>query len=223
MLKQMDSFDELLPGVHISHGKNNENGKRYRCPGATNLYILLEDKTAVVCDYKQYRVGVDIKSSESYPFLDILDKNRTKSHFLELSFPGVIMNHSCGFILALPYDSGSAMDYTPEGYDHVMLQTCFVDTGKTKKLTTANNVSCRSLSVPNCHATRRKQEGWDTVRLPKPRQGKSRGRGYLWNQGNLWIVIIEVILFVAFIGGSLLYRCIYDVRHKHIDRHIDRS
>ncbi|GAA52393.1 hypothetical protein CLF_107980 [Clonorchis sinensis] len=95
------------------------------------------DKTAVVCDYEQYRVGVDIKSSESYTFLDILDKNRTKSHFLELSFPG--MNHSCGFILALPYGSGSAMDYTPEGYDHVMLQTCFVDTGKTK-LTTANNI-----------------------------------------------------------------------------------
>ncbi|KAG5441692.1 hypothetical protein CSKR_103172 [Clonorchis sinensis] len=28
-----------------------------------------------------------------------------------------------------------------------------------------------------CHATRRKHEGWDTARLPKPRQGKSRGRG----------------------------------------------
>ncbi|KAG5446990.1 hypothetical protein CSKR_113977 [Clonorchis sinensis] len=36
--------------------------------------------------------------------------------------------------------------------------------------------SCNTLSAPNCHATRRKHEGWDTVRLPKPRQGKSRGR-----------------------------------------------
>ncbi|KAG5450325.1 Sorting nexin-1 [Clonorchis sinensis] len=34
-----------------------------------------------------------------------------------------------------------------------------------------------TLSVPNCHATRRLHEGWDTARLPKPRQGKSRGRG----------------------------------------------
>ncbi|KER19912.1 hypothetical protein T265_15432, partial [Opisthorchis viverrini] len=37
--------------------------------------------------------------------------------------------------------------------------------------------SCSTLSVPYCHATRRLHEGWDTVRLPKPRQGKSRGRG----------------------------------------------
>ncbi|KAG5442915.1 hypothetical protein CSKR_107403 [Clonorchis sinensis] len=37
--------------------------------------------------------------------------------------------------------------------------------------------SCNILSVPNCHVTRRLHEGWDTARLPKPRQGKSRGRG----------------------------------------------
>ncbi|KAG5447473.1 hypothetical protein CSKR_107520 [Clonorchis sinensis] len=37
--------------------------------------------------------------------------------------------------------------------------------------------SCSTLSVPNCHPTRRKHEGWDIARLPKPRQGKSRGRG----------------------------------------------
>ncbi|KAG5453059.1 hypothetical protein CSKR_106226 [Clonorchis sinensis] len=37
--------------------------------------------------------------------------------------------------------------------------------------------SCSTLSVPKCHATRRKHEGWDTARLPKPRQGKSRGGG----------------------------------------------
>ncbi|KAG5445970.1 hypothetical protein CSKR_103056 [Clonorchis sinensis] len=28
-----------------------------------------------------------------------------------------------------------------------------------------------------CFATQKKHEGWDTARLPKPRQGKSRGRG----------------------------------------------
>ncbi|KAG5449253.1 hypothetical protein CSKR_100655, partial [Clonorchis sinensis] len=33
------------------------------------------------------------------------------------------------------------------------------------------------VSVPNCHATRRLHEGRDTARLPKPRQGKSKGRG----------------------------------------------
>ncbi|KER28782.1 hypothetical protein T265_04473 [Opisthorchis viverrini] len=37
-------------------------------------------------------------------------------------------------------------------------------------------ISCNTLSVPNCHATRRKHESCDTARLPKPRQGKSRGR-----------------------------------------------
>ncbi|KER30201.1 hypothetical protein T265_03353 [Opisthorchis viverrini] len=36
--------------------------------------------------------------------------------------------------------------------------------------------NCKTLSVPSCHATRR-HEGWDTARSPKPRQGKSRGRG----------------------------------------------
>ncbi|KAG5450921.1 hypothetical protein CSKR_107874 [Clonorchis sinensis] len=37
--------------------------------------------------------------------------------------------------------------------------------------------SCSPLSVTSCHATRRKHEGRDTDRLPKPRQGESRGRG----------------------------------------------
>ncbi|GAA50603.1 hypothetical protein CLF_104782 [Clonorchis sinensis] len=37
--------------------------------------------------------------------------------------------------------------------------------------------SCSTLSVPNCHATRRKHESWDTAKLPKPRHGKSRGTG----------------------------------------------
>ncbi|KAG5448326.1 hypothetical protein CSKR_107041 [Clonorchis sinensis] len=31
--------------------------------------------------------------------------------------------------------------------------------------------------MPSCHATRMKHEGWDTARLSKPGQGKSRGRG----------------------------------------------
>ncbi|KAG5452951.1 Solute carrier 12 member 9, partial [Clonorchis sinensis] len=37
--------------------------------------------------------------------------------------------------------------------------------------------SYSTLPAPNCHATRRKHEGWDTARLPKPTQGMSRGRG----------------------------------------------
>ncbi|GAA52462.1 sorting nexin-6 [Clonorchis sinensis] len=36
--------------------------------------------------------------------------------------------------------------------------------------------SCSTLSVPSSRATRGKHEGLDTARLPKPRQGKSRGR-----------------------------------------------
>ncbi|KER20973.1 hypothetical protein T265_15201, partial [Opisthorchis viverrini] len=39
--------------------------------------------------------------------------------------------------------------------------------------------SFSTLSVPNCHATQRLHEGWDTARLPKPRQEKSRGRGWV--------------------------------------------
>ncbi|KER24453.1 hypothetical protein T265_14421, partial [Opisthorchis viverrini] len=30
---------------------------------------------------------------------------------------------------------------------------------------------CSTLSVPNCHVTRRLHKGWDTSRLPKPREG----------------------------------------------------
>ncbi|KER33280.1 hypothetical protein T265_12635, partial [Opisthorchis viverrini] len=37
--------------------------------------------------------------------------------------------------------------------------------------------SCSTLSVPSYYATRRKHEGWDTARSPKPRQGKSMCRG----------------------------------------------
>ncbi|KER28054.1 hypothetical protein T265_13670, partial [Opisthorchis viverrini] len=37
--------------------------------------------------------------------------------------------------------------------------------------------SCSTLPVPSCHATLREHEGWDTARLPKPRQGKSSGGG----------------------------------------------
>ncbi|KER23995.1 hypothetical protein T265_08240 [Opisthorchis viverrini] len=37
-----------------------------------------------------------------------------------------------------------------------------------------NFISCSTLSVPNCHATRSKHEGWDTARLPKPRHRGSR-------------------------------------------------
>ncbi|GAA52457.1 hypothetical protein CLF_108120 [Clonorchis sinensis] len=40
-----------------------------------------------------------------------------------------------------------------------------------------DSFSCNILSVPNCCATRKKHEGWDTGRLPKPSQGESRGRG----------------------------------------------
>ncbi|KAG5454408.1 hypothetical protein CSKR_107205 [Clonorchis sinensis] len=40
-----------------------------------------------------------------------------------------------------------------------------------------DNVQLYTLPVPNCHATRRKHEGWNTARLPKPRQSKSRCRG----------------------------------------------
>ncbi|KAG5450800.1 E3 UFM1-protein ligase 1 [Clonorchis sinensis] len=42
---------------------------------------------------------------------------------------------------------------------------------------TKKTFSSNTHSVPSCHATRRKREGWDIARLSKSRQGKSRGRG----------------------------------------------
>ncbi|KER27704.1 hypothetical protein T265_05331 [Opisthorchis viverrini] len=46
--------------------------------------------------------------------------------------------------------------------------------------TSTNMGANRSAIAPfRCYATGRKHEGWDTARLPKPRQGKSRGRGWV--------------------------------------------
>ncbi|KER33456.1 hypothetical protein T265_00759 [Opisthorchis viverrini] len=42
-------------------------------------------------------------------------------------------------------------------------------------------VNCNILPVPSCHATRRKHEGWDTARSPRPRQRKTGGRGRVRN------------------------------------------
>ncbi|KER21406.1 hypothetical protein T265_10276 [Opisthorchis viverrini] len=39
-----------------------------------------------------------------------------------------------------------------------------------------SDLLCNTLPVSSCHATRGTHEGWDTARLPKPRQGNSRGR-----------------------------------------------
>ncbi|KER22114.1 hypothetical protein T265_09711 [Opisthorchis viverrini] len=41
----------------------------------------------------------------------------------------------------------------------------------------AMSFSCITLSARNCHVPRKKYEDWDTARLPKSRQGKSRGKG----------------------------------------------
>ncbi|KER33731.1 hypothetical protein T265_00419 [Opisthorchis viverrini] len=62
------------------------------------------------------------------------------------------------------------------------------------------SLSWRTLSVPNCHATRRLHEGWDTARLPKITQEKSRGRDRVratdlpvksWPSKENWIVNME--------------------------------
>ncbi|KAG5449604.1 hypothetical protein CSKR_101593 [Clonorchis sinensis] len=44
--------------------------------------------------------------------------------------------------------------------------------------------SCNTHSVLSCHATRKKYERWDTARLLKSRQEKSKGRGYAYRHGN---------------------------------------
>ncbi|GAA49996.1 RNA-binding protein 39 [Clonorchis sinensis] len=38
-------------------------------------------------------------------------------------------------------------------------------------LAVKKSLNCNTLPVPSCHANRGKHEGWDTARLPKPRQG----------------------------------------------------
>ncbi|KER33697.1 hypothetical protein T265_00576 [Opisthorchis viverrini] len=57
-------------------------------------------------------------------------------------------------------------------YNHLQIDLVFTRDSRVKK-----SFSCSTLPVPNCHATRRLHEGSDTARLPRPRQGKSRGRG----------------------------------------------
>ncbi|GAA47506.1 hypothetical protein CLF_100448 [Clonorchis sinensis] len=57
-------------------------------------------------------------------------------------------------------------------YNHALFKS-FMAIGNSTQVST-NMFGCNTLSVPSCHATRGKHEGWDTARLPKPRQGKSR-------------------------------------------------
>ncbi|GAA57870.1 hypothetical protein CLF_113295, partial [Clonorchis sinensis] len=60
---------------------------------------------------------------------------------------------------------------------------------------------CNTLSVSNCHATGGKHEGWDTARLPQPRQGKSRSRGRI-RTTNLPVSLIPNL--VAGLGEAIL-------------------
>ncbi|KER26134.1 LOW QUALITY PROTEIN: hypothetical protein T265_14065 [Opisthorchis viverrini] len=60
----------------------------------------------------------------------------------------------------------------------VHLEVCAIlKEARKTRLVSKKPFSCSTLSVPSCHATRREHEGWGAGRLPRPRQGKSRGRG----------------------------------------------
>ncbi|KAG5446073.1 hypothetical protein CSKR_103847 [Clonorchis sinensis] len=64
-------------------------------------------------------------------------------------------------------------------------QTCQEQTGQPSRMRLGKPgilklwVAYTTLSVPSSHATGRKHRGWDTARLPKPRQRKSRYRGWV--------------------------------------------
>ncbi|KER34149.1 hypothetical protein T265_12435, partial [Opisthorchis viverrini] len=57
------------------------------------------------------------------------------------------------------------------------LQTNQVTQAQCELISIKKSLSCNNLPVPSYHATRRNHAAWDTARLPKPRQGKSRGKG----------------------------------------------
>ncbi|KER24376.1 hypothetical protein T265_07935 [Opisthorchis viverrini] len=71
-----------------------------------------------------------------------------------------------------PYQEGQRQFEYKRATCYADLKSGFLNNNGGKK-----SFSCSTLSVPSCHATRGKHEGWDTARLPKPRQGESRGRG----------------------------------------------
>ncbi|KER29783.1 hypothetical protein T265_03692 [Opisthorchis viverrini] len=65
------------------------------------------------------------------------------------------------------------MDFSVVRLWLVNLDFALVGSREVKK---SKSFSSNTLSVPSCHTIRTKHEGWDTVRLPKPGQRKSRGR-----------------------------------------------
>ncbi|KER25507.1 hypothetical protein T265_07074 [Opisthorchis viverrini] len=76
---------------------------------------------------------------------------------------------------------------------------------------------CNTISVPSCHASRRKHKGWDTVRLPKPRWSKSRGSGRFRTTGlqlNLRVRIVpasnQLIGTVSFVRIVIEFRRVPD-------------
>ncbi|KAG5453893.1 hypothetical protein CSKR_108580 [Clonorchis sinensis] len=69
--------------------------------------------------------------------------------------------------------------------------------------------SCNTLSVPNCHAARRKHEGWDTARLSKPRQGNSRGRDVRATLIAAQFITLKLQVNV-FLSCTFMFTCLRD-------------
>ncbi|KAG5443855.1 hypothetical protein CSKR_100086 [Clonorchis sinensis] len=61
--------------------------------------------------------------------------------------------------------------------------------------------SRKTLTVPNCHAIRKKIEGWDTTRLSKPREEQSTCRGLQRSQdlgantAGLLVILLSAVTF----------------------------
>ncbi|GAA53029.1 hypothetical protein CLF_109371 [Clonorchis sinensis] len=80
--------------------------------------------------------------------------------------------------------------------------------------------SCSILSVPNCHATRKKHEGWDTARMPKPRQGKSSGRGRV-RTTDLPVYPRALLLAAVPIVFARASSCFITIKDSNISVHTD--
>ncbi|KAG5453231.1 hypothetical protein CSKR_111918 [Clonorchis sinensis] len=85
-----------------------------------------------------------------------------------------ICNHNPHRIIIIVIDSMTSVFNTDASlpYNHDLFEILIV-----KKRIKMDGEGTYTRTVPSYHTTHRLHEGWDTARLPKPRQGKSRGRG----------------------------------------------
>ncbi|KER24099.1 hypothetical protein T265_08143 [Opisthorchis viverrini] len=97
--------------------------------------------------------------------------------FLSIGYGDIVPHTHCGRLVAV---ITGLMQMLQSDSTNCVIDLIFQETRSrvTRKHTTRMPQQyCSILSVPNCHATRRKHEGWDTARLSKPRQRRRDAEG----------------------------------------------